>query len=43
MLERSIRHAWKANPESLTERYRDIAFHNQFKTSADDVVVGVKQ
>jgi hypothetical protein len=23
-------HAWKANPESFTERYRDIAFHNPF-------------
>jgi len=36
-------HAWKANPESPTERYRHIAFHNEFKTSADDVVGGVKQ
>jgi len=24
-------HAWKANPESPTERYRDTSFHNQFK------------
>jgi len=23
-------HAWKANPESLTERYRDGAVHNRF-------------
>ena len=36
-------HAWKANPESPTERYRHIAFHNEFKTSAHDVVGGVKE
>jgi hypothetical protein len=34
-------HAWKANPESLTERYRDTPFTIDLRTSADDMFVGV--
>jgi hypothetical protein len=35
-------HAWNVNPERLTERYREAAFHNRSITSADDVFVRVK-
>jgi hypothetical protein len=35
-------HAWKANPESLTERHRDSGFHTDSVTCADSMFVGVR-
>jgi hypothetical protein len=35
-------HAWKANPDRLTERYRGFACHNRSTRSADNLFVGVK-